>query len=122
MAFARRTWLFTLGLWLSLAMVLGHALAPVGSPVVRKSGSAFSTATYEVSLGPARAGIAAKLKRFQIADDEDGGGPDLPALLLAAAPVPPAPAAPAIPIPASGFVPAAFGPGDAFRARAPPAA
>lgn len=124
MAFARRTWLFTMGLWLSLAMVLGHALAPVGSPLARKSGSAFSAATYDVSLGAGRGGLAGKAKRLQAAADDDGGGPDLgPDLLLAAAPVLPVPSRTTLlPATDAGFVPAPFGPGGGFSARAPPRA
>lgn len=125
MAFARRTWLFTLCLWLSLATVLGHALAPIGSPLSQKTGSAFSAATWDVSLGAPRAGVSAKLKRSQAAPDDNEGGPSpLPApALLAAAATLPAPAD-------SAFVPAAddglpaipFGIDGDFRARAPPRA
>lgn len=125
MALARRTWLFSLCLWLSLATVLGHALAPIGSPLTQKSGSAFSASTWEVALAAPRAGVNAKLKRSQAAaDEEEGGPPDLSApALLAAAPV--------IPEPGSGspafaaFLPqppAPFGPGGGFQARAPPRA
>lgn len=124
MALARRTWLFTLCLWLSLATVLGHALAPITSPLSPRSGSAFSASTSDVSLGAPRAGLSAKLKRGEATDGEEGGPPDLSALLLpAAAPVLPAPAPRAqsfSPVPSSA--PAPFGPGGGFHARAPPRA
>ncbi|HTU10780.1 MAG TPA: hypothetical protein VMG08_07750 [Allosphingosinicella sp.] len=125
MAAARRTWLFTLCLWLSLATVLGHALAPIGSPLAQKSGSAFSASTWDVSLAAPRAGLNAKLKRGQAApDDELQNGPDLPGPgLLAAAPsLPePAPGRPAFAF-LSQDAAAPFGPGGGFHARAPPRA
>lgn len=80
MAFARRTWLFSLCLWLSLATVLGHALAPIGSPLTQKSGSAFSASTYDVSLAAQRAGVTAKLKRAAWPADNDGAAGPAPAL------------------------------------------
>lgn len=125
MALARRTWLFTLCLWLSLATVLGHALAPIGSPLNPRAGSAFSLSTSDVSLGAQRAGITAKFKRNQTAaSDEDGDSPDLSTPpLLAAAPALPEPGETAYhfsPTPASA--PAPFGPGGGFDARAPPRA
>lgn len=125
MALARRTWLFTLCLWLSLATVLGHALAPIGSPLAQKSGSAFSAATWDVSLGPARAGVNAKLKRGQASPGEDEGGPpDLPVpALLASAPAVPQPSTGAAPFPApAASVPTPFGADGHFHARAPPRA
>ncbi|WP_114950741.1 hypothetical protein [Sphingosinicella terrae] len=42
-------------LWLILAAIFAHALLPVGSPIERISGSAFSAATSDVSLAPGRA-------------------------------------------------------------------
>ena len=125
MALARRTWLFTLCLWLSLATVLGHALAPIGSPLTQKSGSAFSAATWDVSLGPARAGVNAKVKRGQALPGEDEGGPpdlSLPAL-FASAPVLPQPATGAAPFfAAADIAPTPFGADGHFHARAPPRA
>lgn len=125
MAFARRTWLFTLCLWLSLAMVLGHALAPIGSPLTQKSGSAFSAATWDVSLGPVRAGLNTKVRRAEAGPhDHEGGPPDSPAPVLLAAIT-------ALPQPASGaaaypfhdeFAAAPFGADGHFHARAPPRA
>ena len=125
MAPARRTWLFTLCLWLSLATVLGHALAPIGSPLKPRAGSAFSLSTSDVSLGAQRTGLNDKLKRSQAATaEEEGGSPDLSAPPLLAA----APALPQFDGPASRFTlspssaPAPFGPGGGFDARAPPRA
>lgn len=58
-AWPNRTFLFALALLLT---VLGHALIPVGSPLARTTGSAFSASTADVSLGAARreAGVAAE--------------------------------------------------------------
>ena len=50
MAFAPRTWLYLACLWLSIATALGHAIAPVGSPLARTAGSAFSASTTDVAL------------------------------------------------------------------------
>ncbi len=124
MALARRTWLFTLCLWLSLATVLGHALAPIGSPLKPRSGSAFSLSTSDVTLGAQRAGINAKLKRSQTADEDEGGPPDPSApVMLAAAPALPAPGVgPSFPSITPASDPAPFGPGGGFDARAPPRA
>ena len=123
MAVARRTWLFTLCLWLSLATVLGHALSPIASPLSQKSGSAFSASTWDVSLGAPRAGVNAQLKRSQSGDDESGP-PDIESLfLLAAAPALPEPVYASGRFPArTDHAPAPFGPGGGFDARAPPRA
>lgn len=122
MAFARRTWLFSLCLWLSLATVLGHALAPIGSPLSPKSGSAFSASTWDVSLAAPRAGLNAKLKRAAWPAEDDGPAGSTP--LLAAA-------APELTLPAEA-VPPAFASAEpppllprtrsGFDARAPPRA
>lgn len=66
-------------------MVLGHALSPAGAAVTRTKGSAFSASTFDVSLGPSRAGLAAKIKRAQGVAPADEDGPDP---FLAAAPPP----------------------------------
>ena len=41
-------------LWLILAAILAHAVVPVGSPLARTQGSAFSIATTDVSLAASR--------------------------------------------------------------------
>jgi len=46
-----RTFLLALTLLLT---ILGHALVPIGSPLARTTGSAFSASTADVSLGAAR--------------------------------------------------------------------
>lgn len=61
-------------LWLSLATILTHALLPLGSPLVRGSGSAFSAYTSEVSLGSRSA--PAKAKRQSGALAEPNESPD----------------------------------------------
>jgi hypothetical protein len=124
LAFARRTWLFSLCLWLSLATVLGHALSPIGSPLSPRSGSAFSASTWDVSLGAGRTGINAKLKRGQTGSGDDNGPADPPDPLLAAAALS-LPAPVHIPAPLAetyAYAPAPFGPGGGLHARAPPRA
>ena len=59
---ARRQWIHLICLWLSIATVFTHAVLPVGSPLARTSGSAFSASTVEVSLGPSRRGSPDALK------------------------------------------------------------
>lgn len=48
-----------IALWLILAAIFAHALLPVGSPMARIPGSAFSAATIDVALAPSRGGAAA---------------------------------------------------------------
>ena len=124
MALARRTWLFTLCLWLSLATVLGHALAPIASPLAPKSGSAFSASTWEVSLGPVRAGVNARLKQAQGAPDDEGGPPDpaTPVLLAAVPTLPAQPQGPATYSASQSIAATPFGSDGHFHARAPPRA
>jgi hypothetical protein len=104
-----------------MAIVLGHALAPVGSPLVRASGSAFSAATADVSLGPARP-LLANAKPSQAADDETGPTFDHPPVLVAASYT----ALPRSPESAPTFAPATEPArpsprSQGFDARAPPA-
>ncbi|MFN3388989.1 MAG: hypothetical protein ACK40O_08650 [Allosphingosinicella sp.] len=67
-------------LWLILATVFAHALLPVGSPLVRTSGSAFSATTADVSLAPSRKDKAAASDEQHRSPAEDGrddaDGPD----------------------------------------------
>ena len=56
---------FAFFLWLSLAIVLGPALDPVGSPLREVSGSAFNAFTSEVSLGPSRAALPERDRKYQ---------------------------------------------------------
>lgn len=121
MAFAPRTWLHLACLWLSLAMVLGHALAPVGSPLARSAGSAFSASTSDVALGSVRAGLA-KAKRTAIADDDAGASGGLDFLFFAAnTPALQPPAFGAAPTLRSADLPPSFPRAHGFHARAPPA-
>ena len=46
-------------LWLVLLTILVHAALPVGSPLSRTIGSAFSASTSDVSLSPQRKGLPA---------------------------------------------------------------
>jgi len=41
-------------LWLTAATVLAHALVPVGSPLARAAGSAFSASTTDVAVKPGK--------------------------------------------------------------------
>jgi len=40
--------------WLVMVAILAHALIPVGSPIQRTNGSAFSVSTVDVSIAPKR--------------------------------------------------------------------
>ena len=122
LALSPRKWLGIFWLWLTLATVLGHAIAPVGSPIARTSGSAFSVSTDDVALGAARAEPPAKIKRVQDgAGDEFTAAGDLAMLpvAVAAAPIDAAArlsfAAPESALPASTAY-------SSRRARAPPRA
>jgi len=125
LAVAPRTLLYTLCLWLSFATVLGHALVPVGSPLAKRAGSAFSTSTSDVSLGPSRAGTLAKIKRLQdrVGEESVFAG-DAPAPILRsdafATLSPPTNSDIALAVP-DGPAPT-FSPGHGFDARAPPRA
>lgn len=87
MALAHRRWWGYLSLWLLLATALGHALIPVGSPLAKRSGSAFSAATFEVALNAARPDAKADRIAPKRADPSDP--PDLLAAVAAVA-APPA--------------------------------
>lgn len=54
---------FAASLWLALAIVFVHALAPTATPWQVRSGSAFNGFTRDVSLGPSRAAPPEKDKR-----------------------------------------------------------
>ncbi len=120
MAFAPRTWLYLTCLWLLIATALGHAVAPVGSPLARTSGSAFSAATTDVAIGAPRIGLATAKPGAALDDDvgpSAGGGPFIgttanpwPARSAEGTSFPPVPAEPAPSFPRS----------EGFDARAPP--
>lgn len=110
--------------WLLLASILAHALLPVGSPLARTSGSAFSATTAEVALSPSREdalsdGVAAARPSTDTGDGHRGP----PALLLLAASLffaamlgrRPAPHRPC-----TATAPIASSPRQSFDARAPP--
>ena len=114
-------------LWLSLAVILTHALIPLGSPLVRGPGSAFSAYTGDVSLGSRTAAKAKRQKTEQAKPPDvstgvaiaiaDAGGviPPAPHGALAPTSAPAGSAPPRLELPAQA-------PHDAFRARAPPTA
>lgn len=76
---AWRHWTHLFCLWLSIATVFAHAVLPIGSPLTRSSGSAFSASTSDVSLGPARRGALGKHEKLSIAPGEPSDGPSAPA-------------------------------------------
>ena len=60
---ARRHRTYLICFWLSLVTVFTHAVLPLGSPLARSAGSAFSAFTADVSLVPSRRGQSGKLKK-----------------------------------------------------------
>jgi hypothetical protein len=115
---APRHLLYLILLWLTAATVAAHAVVPVGSPVERRSGSAFSAATSDVTLAGQRTG-SALIKRDQAGPDDPGFG-DPPALIWAAA-VPALQVATAAPYPDPSAAPfTRTAAPSSFRARAPP--
>ena len=112
-------------LWISLAVILTHALTPLGSAAVRGQGSAFSAFTADVSLR-AREGTVKRHKAAQAEPrDEPGigipGGGDTEAdasyLLIQES----GRTAPLSELHSQSAVALVRAPHDAFRARAPPA-
>ena len=75
-------------LWLILATIFAQALLPVGSPMARASGSAFSASTSEVSLAPARGASAFFVQQEGGSSAGLGGGDpaDPPAAILPSRP------------------------------------
>jgi hypothetical protein len=51
---APRSWAHIFFLWLALATIFSNALDPSGSPLQKRSGSAFNPFTSDVALGPKR--------------------------------------------------------------------
>lgn len=121
MTLTRRAWLYLSALWLSLGVVLGHALLPPGPWLHGPAGSAFSVFTTDPVLGQGRGEDKAKARRA--GDDRerhpglaDGGGAVLP-------PTPPFPApAPRATTAAEATLPrlAMQAPPRSWQARAPP--
>lgn len=91
---ARRHSVFLIYVWLSIATVFAHAVVPLGSPVARISGSAFSASTSDVSLVPSRRGTAGKIKKQQSVGDEEFGSETGTKLDPPAGPIPAAPQSP----------------------------
>ena len=119
MALAHRRWWGLLSLWLLLATALGHALIPVGSPLAKRSGSAFSAATFEVALSGSRPDARADRLESKRTDPSD------PPDLIADLPETAAPAAPGVARPRGGIAGGAGWPGTgrtANQPRAPPLA
>jgi hypothetical protein len=71
MAGALRGWSFLTCVWLSLTTVIAHAVLPVGSPLARRPGSAFSITTHDVSLRPSSRLVAGKARRLLAGDATD---------------------------------------------------
>ena len=86
MAVARRSSTYLAWLWLSLTVILGHALLPVDSPLARRSGSAFSHATYEVALKSRQWNAVRTLAASAADEGDDRDGPPPTTALLPNAP------------------------------------
>lgn len=113
-----RSWLYLACLWLSIATALGHAVAPVGSPLDPVSGSAFSASTTDVALAPARNAPAVK-RAF--ADSDPGVASDAgPALTPHAIELAPVAAYASPPTPSALQPPPSLPRFQGFHARAPP--
>ena len=124
MTLAPRRWAFVAIFWMALFIVLTHALAPTGSPLLQNSGSAFNPFTSEVALDPKRVGIVEKARSLQPSDDGAPGqrlrieaalAPATPVFLLAR---PAGGAALRQAPPQRSSLPLTY----AFQARAPPSA
>ena len=120
---ALRARAFAAGLWLSLAIIFIHAVAPNATPWRVSYGSAFNGFTRDVSLGPARTAPVEKDQRARERRDESAGiaGDRLAPVALVPAPVAPVVAGSRPDVAsmrASGL--ASFSIPDQHRARAPP--
>lgn len=121
MALAPRTWLYLACLWLSIATALGHAVAPVGSPLARTAGSAFSASTTDVALAAPRIGLSTAKPTLTI-DDDGGADPGKMPLIgttIVLLPVPPAASTAFVPAPEPA---PSFPRSEGYDARAPPRA
>lgn len=107
-------------LWTLLAVTLLSALAPLGPPLSRATGSAFNPATLDVVL-KARTQSASQAVVLAPRPDGDGGPPPM-LLALALAIVLPGLARPAGRVPHHRYSLPSFAPARTRRARAPPAA
>ncbi len=124
MTLAPRRWAFTALLWLALATIFAHALAPTGSPLRRSSGSAFNPFTSEVALDPKRAALPGKASQADgvsnDGSDWTNGDPTVAALVRASPSLRRRPAESRTVIAdAAPPLPRRAGAG-AFQARAPP--
>ena len=111
-------------LWLTAATVLAHALVPVGSPLARAAGSAFSVSTTDVAVKPGKKRAPADATCETRAADGEGcasEGADAPALAPHSAD-PPAPHDASSAFAHAESSPAPSRHAFAFRARAPPRA
>lgn len=61
----RQSWLAFASVWLLLLVIFAHAMTPGPFTPVKRSGSAFSAHTSDVSLGPSASFTARKIKRFE---------------------------------------------------------
>ena len=111
-------------LWLTAATVLAHALVPVGSPLARAAGSAFSVSTTDVAVKPGKKGAPTEATCQSRSADGEGcasEGDDAPALAPHAA-NPAARHDAASPLARAEISAAPSRHAFAFRARAPPRA
>jgi hypothetical protein len=112
-------------LWLLLLSIFAHALVPIGSPLQRTAGSAFSAFTADVSTVPTRRPLREETGARQSAGNSGESGADSGS--ADAGPLPPsAPAVSAravgaaLPAAAAPPVPLPGGGAASFQARAPP--
>lgn len=111
-----------LSAWLLLLSILVHALVPVGSPLVRGWGSAFSAGTVDVSLAGSRKSEKSTVARAVTDGAADVAADDPPGTALAGETRTPAPALivdDTVLVVRSG-PPLSAAARTAFKARAPP--
>lgn len=122
MTLALRRWGYFVFLWLSLGTAAVHAIVPLGSPLVARSGSAFSAFTSDLSLGPQRAAQPEKGARHHSLPDPgtDGGQGIFASQAAAAAALQLSADSAAPPAPLAGGPFATERPSSRFQARAPP--
>ena len=122
MTLALRKWGYFVFLWLSLGTAAVHAIVPLGSPLVARSGSAFSAFTSDLSLGPQRAAQPEKDARHHSPADPgtDGGLGVIASQSAAAADSRLSADSASPPAPVAGGPFATERPSSRFQARAPP--
>lgn len=122
---AGRPWPFILFSWLTAATILAHALVPIGSPLARAAGSAFSASTTDVAVKPGKKRPPAGATCQSRSTDGEGralAGRDAPALAPHGIAWSTPPSEASTSFAHAPQVPAGSTHAFAFRARAPPRA